>query len=266
VTRQRRFAARGRVPPSLRRTAAVQDIAAERGWHDATAERTVKRRVGEFQHLPTIDMRLNKVLVYFALGVSLRRAEVLGLHWEDVNLEQRSVSVHRRVNRVGKKAQAAFGLHTGLIVRDGAKSESGERTVILPQLLVEVLRTRRRYQLEDKMAVGDLWQGADYSEGKMTGFIFTGDLGRVLEPRQVDLYFASVRERAKLDGHTFHGLRHDFAGLLLAAGVPGRVVSEMMGHANYSITANIYQHVPDELQRLAADHLDTMLSAVTASG
>ncbi len=88
----------------------------------------------------------------------------------------------------------------------------------------------------------------------------------MLEPRRVDEYFATVRTRAGLDEDTFHGLRHDFAGLLLAAHVPGRVVSEMMGHANYSITADIYQHVPDELRRLAADQLDTMLSAVVAAG
>jgi len=92
------------------------------------------------------------------------------------------------------------------------------------------------------------------------------DVGTVLEPRRVDEYFATVRTRAGLDEDTFHGLRHDFAGLLLAAHVPGRVVSEMMGHANYSITADIYQHVPDELRRLAADQLDTMLSAVVAAG
>jgi integrase len=71
---------------------------------------------------------------------------------------------------------------------------------------------------------------------------------------------------------TFHCLRHDFAGLLLAAHVPGPVASEMIGHASYAIMANIYQHVPDELQRLAADQLDngpssaTLLSAVASTG
>src|SRR5258708_39810453 len=123
-----------------------------------------------------------------------------------------------------------------------------------------------KYQIEDRLAAGERWKGPDYAGGKSTGFIFTGEVGTVLEPRSVDEYFVTVRTRAGLDEHTFHGLRHDFAGLLLAANVPGRVVSEMMGHANYSITADIYQHVPDELQRLAADQLDAMLSAVVAAG
>ena len=184
----------------------------------------------------------------------MRRGEVLGLHWEDVDLDARTLTVRRRVNRVGK------GL--GLIVRDGAKSDSGVRTVVLPQLVVQALRAHRSHQLEDRRVAGTSWKGPDYADGKATGFIFTSEIGTVLEPRKVDSYFDSVRERAGLDSHTFHGLRHDFAGLLLAAGVPGRVVMEMMGHADYAITANIYQHVPDELQRLAADHLDAMLSAV----
>jgi integrase len=65
-----------------------------------------------------------------------------------------------------------------------------------------------------------------------------------------------------MDSHRFHGLRHDFASLLLAAGVADRVVMEMMGHSNIAMTANRYQHVPDELQRLAADRLDDLLSAI----
>jgi integrase len=127
------------------------------------------------------------------------------------------------------------------------------------------VRPGRRLPSEDRalrLAAGDRWKGPDYPDGRSTGFIFTSDVGTVLEPRRVDEYFATVRARAGLEQHTFHGLRHDFAGLLLAAGVPGRVVMEMMGHADYAITANVYQHVPDELQLLAADQIDKLLGAV----
>jgi integrase len=204
--------------------------------------------------LDVIHNDRQQALVHVALAASLRRGEVLGPHWEDVDLDARELHVHRRVNRVGKGV--------GLIVRDGAKSESGVRTVILPLLVVAALRIQRKHQLEDRLAAGDRWKGPDYPDGRSTGFIFTSDVGTVLEPRRVDEYFATVRARAGLEQHTFHGLRHDFAGLLLAAGVPGRVVMEMMGHADYAITANVYQHVPDELQLLAADQIDKLLGAV----
>ena len=62
-----------------------------------------------------------------------------------------------------------------------------------------------------------------------------------------------------LDAHTCHGLRHDFASLLVGAGVPNRVVMEMLGHTNIAMTSR-YQHVADALQREAASHLDTLLS------
>jgi integrase len=207
--------------------------------------------VGAIQRmLETIrDDRL-QALALVALGASLRRAEAIGLQWSDVDLDQGVLHVRRRVNRVGR-AETGRG---GLIVRDGAKTGAGVRTVVLPGFVTDALKQRRVYQLEDRVRAGKSWQD--------TGYVFTSGIGTVLEPRKVDLYFASVRERAGLDGRTFHSLRHDFAGLMLAAGIPGRVVSEMMGHASYSITANTYQHVPDELQRLAASQLDSMVRAV----
>jgi integrase len=191
-------------------------------------------------------------LVYLALGLGLRRAEVLGLRWEDVEFENRIVTVRARVNRLGK------GI--GLLVCDGLKTQP-ERRIAMPRLVAEVLRKRWPRQLEARLLAGEQWKGPDYADGTPGGFIFTGATGTVLQPRRADLYFADVRARAGMDSHRFHGLRHDFASLLLAAGVADRVVMEMMGHSNISMTANRYQHAPDELQHLAADRLDSLLRA-----
>jgi integrase len=178
-----------------------------------------------------------EALVYLALGLGLRRAEALGLHWEDVDFDNRIITVRTRVNRLGK------GI--GLLVRDGLKTQH-ERRIAMPRLVAEVLRKRWPRQLEARLVAGEQWKGPNYAESTPTGFIFTGATGAVLQPRKADLYFADVRTRAGLDSHRFHGLRHDFASLLLAAGVPDRVVMEMMGHSNITMTANRYQHVPDE--------------------
>jgi integrase len=191
-----------------------------------------------------------EALVYIALGLGLRRAEVLGLRWEDVDFDNRVITVRTRVNRLGK------GI--GLLVRDGLKTQP-ERRIAMPRLVAEVLRKRWPRQLEARLLAGEQWKGPDYADGTPTGFIFTGATGTVLQPRRADLYFAEVRTRAGMDSHRFHGLRHDFASLLPAAGVPDRVVMEMMGHSTISMTANRYQHVPDELQHVAADRLDAVL-------
>lgn len=205
--------------------------------------------------LATVQHDRLKALVYLGLGLGLRRAEIVGLRWQDVDLEQRIITVRTRVNRIGK----AFGL----LVRPGLKSQE-ERRILMPRLVADALRAQRTYQLEDRLAAGPKWKGPGASEEKAGGFVFTSGVGTLLEPRKVNVYFADVRRRAGLDAHRFHGLRHDFASLLLAAGVPTRVVQEMLGHSNPAFTMHRYQHVPDALQRVAAEQLDALLTPAAA--
>ena len=107
-------------------------------------------------------------------------------------------------------------------MRDGLKTQS-ERRIAMPQLLADVLRRRWNRQRQQRIAAGaERWVGLAYGDGQPRGFIFTGTTGAVLQPRRADAYFAEVRERSGLDAHRFHGLRHNFASLLLAAGVADR--------------------------------------------
>jgi integrase len=109
-----------------------------------------------------------EALVYLALGLGLRRAEVLGLPWEDVDFDNRIITVRTRVNRLGK------GI--GLIVREGLKSQP-ERRIAMPRLVAEILRKRWPRQCESRLHAGKTWQGPDYADNKPTGFIFTGATG-----------------------------------------------------------------------------------------
>jgi integrase len=190
-----------------------------------------------------------EALVILALATGLRRGELLGLRWEDVDLEERRLTVHARVNRTRQ---------AGLLFRDGAKTQAGQRSMVLPDIAVRALLAHRQRQLDSRALAGIRWKGPSYPDGKATGPVFTSTVGTILEPRNVYRYFDGVRDDANLGGHTFHGLRHDFASLLLAGGTPQRIVMEMMGHTNYSMTTR-YQHVPDALQREAADRLDAFL-------
>ena len=130
--------------------------------------------------------------------------------------------------------------------------------MVLPEIAVRALQAHRGRQQDSRLLAGARWKGAEYPDGKSTGTVFTSTVGTILEPRNVYRYFDRVRDKAGLPAHTFHGLRHDFASLLLAAGTPQRIVMEMMGHSNYSMTTR-YQHVPDALQREAANRLDALL-------
>jgi integrase len=193
-----------------------------------------------------------EALVILALATGLRRGELLGLRWEDVDLHQRRLRVHARVNRTR---------HAGLLVRPGAKTQAGQRSMVLPDIAGRALLAHRQRQLDNWALAGARWKGPEYPDGKSSGPVFTSTVGTILEPRNVYRYFDRVRGKADLGSHTFHGLRHDFASLLLAGGTPQWIVMEMMGHSNYSMTTR-YQHVPDALQREAAGRLDELLQRV----
>jgi integrase len=171
------------------------------------------------------------VLAYFAL----RNTNIgIGPHWEDVDLDNRIITVRTRVTRLGKGV--------GLLVREDLKTQP-EWRIVMRRLVADVLRKRSPRQLEARLAAGLRRRPANW-----------------LHLHRSDrLYFATVRTRAGLVSHRFRGLRRDFASLLLAAGVADRVVMAMMGHSSMATIAKRYQHVPDELQRLAADRLDDLL-------
>jgi integrase len=192
-----------------------------------------------------------EALVLVGLGTGLRRGEVLGLHWEDIDLAQRTLLVNRHVSRV----------RGALLIREGAKTDAGVRMVVLPVFVVEALQRHATRQKALCLATGSLWQGPDYREG-LRGPVFTSGWGTVLDPRNTNRAFERVRKLAGLDATTFHGLRHNFASLMLLVGVDNKVVSDLMGHSNAGVTMNVYQHVVSSLKTDAADRLDALLRPV----
>jgi integrase len=220
---------------------------------------TVRRRVAPpdlADMLRLIDMLHDdpmEALVLVGLGAGLRRGEVLGLHWEDIDLAQRTLVVNRHVSRV--KGQ--------LLIREGAKTDAGERLVVLPMFVTEALQRHATRQKALCLATGPLWRGPDYRDG-LRGPVFTSGWGTVLDPRNTNRAFERVRKLAGLDATTFHGLRHNFASLMLLVGVDRKVTSDLMGHTNAAITMNVYQHTPDALKYDAADRLDALLRPLPA--
>jgi len=89
--------------------------------------------------------------------------------------------------------------------------------------------------------------------------VFLSLVGTVLEPRNVFRAWKRLRERAGLDEHTFHDLRHDFGSLLMEQGIPDKVIAELLGHANPAVTRRIYQHASDPMQREAVERLAAAL-------
>ncbi|MFD5424475.1 tyrosine-type recombinase/integrase [Streptomyces sp. NPDC127084] len=174
-----------------------------------------------------------------AVALGLRRGEILGLRWTDIDVERRTLTVRNQLQRVQRELYA-----------DTTKNRRS-RAIPIPQMCVAPLRWQRLRQGEQRTAAGSTWERSDY--------VFTTRTGRPVEPRNLSRSFERVSEGAGLPRIRLHDTRHGCATLLFAAGVAPRVVMEILGHSQIAVTMNIYTHVSDEGRREAMGHMDRLL-------
>jgi integrase len=179
--------------------------------------------------LDSVEGQRIYVLYHVAAYYGLRRSELCGLTWSEVDLAQRRIHV--------RQAQVED-------VLDSTKSEDSERIIAIDQDTAEVLRAWRKAQAAERLAWGQAWQDS--------GRVFTREGGSPLRPGWVSERFGTLSARAGLPPVTFHGLRHGAATMLLAASQPIKVISEILGHATSAFTADVYTEVAEELAEQAA--------------
>lgn len=193
----------------------------------------------QFLHAASSD-RLH-VLYELALRTGLRRGELLGLHWEDLDLDGGTASIHRSLQRT--RTDGLTILHT--------KTRASERRIALPTECIHSLKSHRERQQEERQAAGMGWTDS--------GLVFTTPTGNPLDPANLTRRFGRLRDRAGLRRIRFHDLRHSTATLLLEQGVDLVVIKELLGHAHIGVTAGVYAHVRLRLQRQAIDTLSNAL-------
>jgi integrase len=214
--------------------------------HVVRAEPPVLSPAEARRFLDAIRRTRLEALYAVALGVGLREGEAFGLKWCDFDLDAGTLTVRRSLVR----------LKGGPVLAE-PKTARSRRTVALPSVAVAALREHRRHQLEERLVAGERWEGL----GDWDGLVFTTTIGTPLWAGDVLRDLRAHLERAGLPRLRFHDLRHSAASLMLAQGVPVRVVMETLGHSTITTTANIYQHVLPDLQRDAADRMEAVLGA-----
>jgi integrase len=177
---------------------------------------------------------------HLASHTGMRRGEVLGLRWSDVDLDNALVSVRQALISVAYEMQIS-----------DVKTSYGRRVIDLDKGTVAELRRWRKTQAEERLA-----SGASYED---TGLLFGRSDGRWLHPDLFSQTFDRAVARSGLPEITLHDLRHTHATLLLKAGVPVKVVSERLGHSNPGFTMSVYQHVIPGMQAEAAAIFSEML-------
>lgn len=181
-------------------------------------------------------------VIYLALMTGLRQGELLGLRWQDVDVEASVLHVRQTCQWLPRE---------GFIFRQ-PKTHRGTRPVALSRATVERLRQHRLEQLEERLGVGPAYQD--------NGLVFTNTLGAPIHPTNLRKVWLQIIDRTGLGRLRFHDLRHAHASLLLQQGIHPKIVSERLGHSTVGITLDIYSHVVPSLQVEAANRLDELLA------
>lgn len=182
------------------------------------------------------------VLWRVACMTGLRRSELAGLQWGDLDLDAGVLSVRRARTQVD-----------GYPVVKGPKSASSRRVVDLDDETIAALRRWKVAQLEERLRAGTAWESGDWC--------FTDQLGRPWRPDSLTRTFMARAAALGLPVTDVKGLRHAHATALLRAGVHPKVVQERLGHSSISVTMDIYSSVLPGMQREAVDRLASMMSS-----
>jgi integrase len=183
-----------------------------------------------------------EALYVLAIHTGTRQGELLALKWQDVDLENATVSVRRTLTRNG-----------GRLLLGEPKTKKSRRTIQLTEEAIRALCEHLDRQVDHIQRLGDLYRDE--------GLVFASEVGTLINPSNLrQRSFGSLLKRAELPKIRFHDLRHTCATLLLCRNVHPKFVQERLGHANIAITLDTYSHVIPGMGNQTAKAMEDALS------
>lgn len=188
-----------------------------------------------------------RTVAHLLLFTGMRRGELLGLKWSDVDFDNNVLQICRSIQYTKERG----------VFEDDTKNRGSERVIKLSQTAVNYLSAYKVYQMQERLKVGDRWQE--------NGYIFTNELGEPINPNTISSWFSKFMKRHgdKLPYITLHSLRHTNATLQIAGGVPITTVAKRLGYTNSTTTGKIYAHAIKSADEAAAETLDNLLTPQT---
>ncbi|SDC69277.1 Site-specific recombinase XerD [Candidatus Frackibacter sp. WG11] len=180
--------------------------------------------------------------IYISVNTGMRRGEMLGLRWKDIDLNKKTIQVRQISQRIRNE---------GIIFKK-PKTKSSERLISISNNVVKAIKKIKREQSENKLLLGPNY----YTKQNL---VFCNEDGSPANPQGVTRRFKRVAKRAGFKDIRLHDLRHTHATLLLQEGVHPKVVQERLGHSSITQTLDTYSHVIPSLQQEAADKLEGLI-------
>ena len=171
----------------------------------------------------------NKLMIQILLFTGLRKGELCGLKFEDIDFNNRAISVKRNLLYLPEQG----------IFENTPKTDSSIRTISVSDNIIQLLKNHRISQMRQKIIISDKWNE--------TGYIFTA-------------WFRKLVKKYELPDVSIHSLRHTAATMLLMKGLPVKAVSSRLGHANAVTTSSIYSHALKSIDEKASEIMDDILS------
>lgn len=168
---------------------------------------------------------LKSLGILICLNTGLKIGEVCALRWENIDFESKKIHIEKTIERIYSKEE-----NKTIVIIDTPKSITSVRTIPINSKLYNILKQIR-------------------GKSKKTDFVLKGSSEHYVEPRNYQYHFKEILKRNKVKKYKFHTLRHTFATNCIEAGMNIKFLSEILGHADVSITLNIYVHSSDKAKR-----------------
>ena len=185
-----------------------------------------------------------KTLITLLVYTGMRRGEILGLKWSDIDFNAQTINIQRAVLYLPNKG----------IFEDSTKTSSSQRIIKVSDTALQLLKEYKKNQNIQRLQCGDQWHNLNY--------IFTSWNGKPMHPDSLTAWFKKFIIKYNLPSVSIHSLRHTNASLLIANGVNITTVSKRLGHATTATTTKIYAHAIKSADETASNTLQNILKKV----
>lgn len=194
---------------------------------------------------------LFRLALLTTLELGLRRGEIAGLEWSNIDLENNLIHIENNL------------IYTNNSVELGTpKTNESERTLYISDFLVDELKKHKTNQKIKKLEYGSLHE-ENWFNNKKHEFVFTWDSGKYVHPNYYTLKFSRLIKKLNIQKKVrFHDLRHTNATLLRDQGVDFKIIQTRLGHADISTTLNIYSHVTTDMQKTATEKITNLMTDI----